>query len=275
MASPIDPTSDRPKFKQLGDILRAKIVSGEWEPGSELPSKQQLADQYGVSINTVEGALRELKIAGLIVMERGRLSRVLPQAVNVMTRYELGKKGYRPDVESAFAREHGVPWSVFSPELQRRYETIPAPERVAALLRCVPGEPVVERTWLHRIDGVPIRLAKSYLTVAEFGDTILCDPDVPPNPGGTIGQLKEIGVDVWRDDLLISWREATEEEQAIFNSRVDKGVLVQWRVHLKRHISTTTPRGIPVETACHVWPAPEKELAFSVPLEEFWYPQEA
>lgn len=276
MASPIDPHSDRPLYKQLADILRDKILSGEWQPGTALPSKAQLTEQYGVSVNTVEGALRELKAAGMIAMERGRHSRVLPVRVDVQARYRQGKKGYAPDVESAFAREHGVPWSSFGPELERRYVTIPAPRFVADLLRRPAGDPVVERTWIHRIEGAAVRLAKSYLYEDMYGDTILCDPNEPPWPGGTIAQLRHIGKDITAHRIGVRWREPNDEERALFNGAADKGVLEQWRVHLHNHRSTTTPDGVPVEAAMHVWPASSgRWLWFTADLQEHWAPPEA
>lgn len=274
----LDRNSDRPLYKQLADLLRRQILSGELPAGAAIPSKNELAAEYGVTISgVVDPALAELKQAGLILMRRGHSTTVLPVRIDIADRYLLGKRGYGPgDVESAFEREHGVPWSVFSPELERRYVTIPA-SRIVAQLLGIPGDAlVVERTWVHKIDGVPVRLAKSYLEAARFGSTILCDPDEPPNPGGTSGQLKQLGIDVHKHLIDIGWREANDEERALFNSEADKGMLEQWRVHLRKHISTTTPHGIAVETACHVWPAKSgKRLRFAVPVEEYWYPPEA
>ena len=55
-----------PPWRQLAAILRYRIESGELEPGAQLPSALALAGQYGVSVPTVNKALRSLKADGLV-----------------------------------------------------------------------------------------------------------------------------------------------------------------------------------------------------------------
>lgn len=56
---------------QLAAVLRARITSGEWAPGEQLPSEQALADETGVSRPTVRAALRQLAASGLIRVRQG------------------------------------------------------------------------------------------------------------------------------------------------------------------------------------------------------------
>ncbi len=51
--------------------LRARIGSGEWEPGEQLPTSRELAGHYGVSTRTIHRVLHRLEDDGLIVI-RGR-----------------------------------------------------------------------------------------------------------------------------------------------------------------------------------------------------------
>ncbi len=51
--------------------LRLKIESSELSPGERLPSRQRLAEQYGVSTITVREALRRLAAEGYILSRRG------------------------------------------------------------------------------------------------------------------------------------------------------------------------------------------------------------
>lgn len=264
----IDRQSDRPAYKQLADILRQQILEGDLEPGSELPSKRDMADTYDVSVNTVEGALRELKTAGLIVMERGRNTRVRPVRLHTSARYEAGKANYNPDQESRFAREHGVSWSAF--ELGRVYDTVPAPRLVAAALRLEPGTAMVRRRWIHAIDGVVIRVSWSYLEAARFGGTILCDLDEPPWPGGTIAQLTALGFDIRTVPTDVGAREGTEEELELLGLDPGSHVIEEWRVQVDATAG-------PVEVAHRVYPEASARLRFVVPVNsrneaaEFWH----
>jgi GntR family transcriptional regulator len=68
----IDPTSDRPVFKQIADGLRTAILRGEIEPGARLPSEQQLIDSYRVARGTIRDAVNLLRSEGLVRTEHGR-----------------------------------------------------------------------------------------------------------------------------------------------------------------------------------------------------------
>ena len=62
----------QPKYLQLADELRRKIVDGTYAVGSELPSTAQLTATYDVSTTVVRGAMRELRGEGLIVGQPGK-----------------------------------------------------------------------------------------------------------------------------------------------------------------------------------------------------------
>ena len=68
---PIDPSSDRPLFRQLADELRSEIRSGKRARGSKLPTESEFQTEYGVSRTTVRGALRLLETEGLVVTRKG------------------------------------------------------------------------------------------------------------------------------------------------------------------------------------------------------------
>lgn len=60
-----------PPYRQLADLLRAQIESGELAPGAKLPSILDLGAAYEVGSVTVRKALALLKSEGLIVTEPG------------------------------------------------------------------------------------------------------------------------------------------------------------------------------------------------------------
>lgn len=72
----IDPHSGIPAYRQLTELLRARITSGEWQPGGLLPPAPRLRYEYGVGKATVKRALDELRAEGLIELDRGVGTRV-------------------------------------------------------------------------------------------------------------------------------------------------------------------------------------------------------
>lgn len=54
------------KRQRLIDDLTRRIAAGEFPPGSRLPSRSRLAEEYGVSTQTARDATRELRMAGLV-----------------------------------------------------------------------------------------------------------------------------------------------------------------------------------------------------------------
>ena len=68
----IDRDAGRPLWRQLADILRSMIESGEIGPGKLLPSQRTLMQRYEVSDGTVKRALALLRDEGLVETELGR-----------------------------------------------------------------------------------------------------------------------------------------------------------------------------------------------------------
>jgi DNA-binding GntR family transcriptional regulator len=60
-----------PKYRQIADDLLAGIRNGEYPVGSRIPTKSELMTRYGVAVNTVERAIKELRDAGLIQTAQG------------------------------------------------------------------------------------------------------------------------------------------------------------------------------------------------------------
>ncbi|MEV0616212.1 winged helix-turn-helix domain-containing protein [Nonomuraea sp. NPDC050404] len=58
-----DPT---PIYRQIAAILKAKILSGEYQPRQVLPSELQLQQEHGVARATVRHAIEALRDEGLV-----------------------------------------------------------------------------------------------------------------------------------------------------------------------------------------------------------------
>src|SRR5260370_32900514 len=61
-----------PKYAQVIGELRRRIESGEYPPGSLLPSEHQLSDEFQIARPTVVRALRVLRQDGWIETQQGK-----------------------------------------------------------------------------------------------------------------------------------------------------------------------------------------------------------
>lgn len=56
----IDRRSSEPYYKQLADLIRTKVLNGEWEAGLQLPSEEAYAKRLEVSRGTLKRAISSL-----------------------------------------------------------------------------------------------------------------------------------------------------------------------------------------------------------------------
>ncbi len=69
-----------PKHQRIKQTLADAIASGQYEPGQRLPSESELVRTFGASRPTVNRALRELQLAGIIERRAGSGSYVRADA---------------------------------------------------------------------------------------------------------------------------------------------------------------------------------------------------
>ncbi|MYY03115.1 MULTISPECIES: winged helix-turn-helix domain-containing protein [unclassified Streptomyces] len=69
----IDPGAPLTPYRQLAEILRARILRGDWAPGRRMSSETQLVQQYGLARSTVRRAIAVLVDDGdvFVVPQRG------------------------------------------------------------------------------------------------------------------------------------------------------------------------------------------------------------
>lgn len=75
----LNPDDPRAPYLQVAGGLRAAISSGEYGPGAQLPTYQELAEAWGVAINTAKSAVMLLRDEGLVVTQHGKGSFVRTQ----------------------------------------------------------------------------------------------------------------------------------------------------------------------------------------------------
>jgi GntR family transcriptional regulator len=133
-----------PLYQQLFQVLKSRILAGQYPSGALLPGEQDLSRLFEVSRITVKRALNELAAAGFVSRHRGRGTVVTfnAHAPVVKGRFEnlqesLQMMGLSTDVELL------------------KVELVPAPEEAADLL-AAPPEALVQRAQrLRKIEGAP------------------------------------------------------------------------------------------------------------------------
>lgn len=71
------PSSGTTLYSQLASVLRGRIGRGEWPVGHEIPTLDELGDQYGVARVSVRQAVQMLVNEGLLSARRGRRTEVI------------------------------------------------------------------------------------------------------------------------------------------------------------------------------------------------------
>jgi DNA-binding GntR family transcriptional regulator len=141
-----------PKYAQIIRAIQERIESGEYPPGSLLPSEHQLSTEFGTARPTVVRALRVLRGDGWIETQQGKGSfvRGRPALAGVAS----ARRG-QAELDRDETREPGELISS---------GTCPAPTRVAALLGVATGAALTARRWLaHQEDGSPSEILTWWL----------------------------------------------------------------------------------------------------------------
>ncbi|TYT23691.1 GntR family transcriptional regulator [Luteimonas viscosa] len=88
----ISQTDARPMYLQIVEQVRARIASGNWPAGTELPSIRALAADINVSVITVKRAYLDLEAEGVIVTRHGKGSFVAESGKGSPASELLGRK---------------------------------------------------------------------------------------------------------------------------------------------------------------------------------------
>jgi len=141
-----------PRYRQIAEWLRDRILDGTFPAGQPLPSEEHLAKRFGVSRPTVRQGISELRAAGLVevLMGRGMFVRS-PQTRPALTR----PRGVRRFPDGRYAEVDGIRWSPVGDETPPTRTD--APLAVADLLGVPPGEPLFVRDVLENAANGQLR----------------------------------------------------------------------------------------------------------------------
>jgi GntR family transcriptional regulator len=266
------PRDWRPRYLQLAEELRARIVSGELPQGSAMPSETELAETSGLSRTSVRNAIRQLREWGLVRAEQGRGTYVRAPRQRVRRRnterYQWEKDRARlGEVERrrTGGTEHDTGLAVDDLKFHAEYSEVKADEDMAAAFGLPVGSLLLRRVYWtsSRHESAPLSVSYSYLPhdlVAANPD--LLDQDNEPWPGGTMHQLHTVGVEI--DHIIdeIRARPPSPDEAELLD--IEAGV----SVIAVRKTSVDIQDRV-VEVADVVFPGDRTELVYTTKLKRW------
>lgn len=248
-----------PFFRRIMGDIRARIASGEWPPGTPLPSTKELttlyAELFGVkSATTVREAITHLINAGELYGKQGagvyvgRAARLVRESHGRNVR-AVGGSPFASDAQAAGLTgtwEHASAHAA-------------ADEATARRLQVEPGGTVMRTDYRFLADDRPIQLSTSWEPLAITGGT----PVEWPEAGAAVGvvaRMDYIGVRIDEVVERVNARSATANE-------TDRLELAGGEAHVITIARTYYAAGVPVETADIVFPGDRYELVYRVPVD--------
>lgn len=76
-------SSDKLIYMQIAERITLSVISGEYPPGTQIPSVRQLALEAAVNPNTVQHAFTELESEGIII-SKGTVGRYVTDDISVI-----------------------------------------------------------------------------------------------------------------------------------------------------------------------------------------------
>ncbi|WP_433299666.1 GntR family transcriptional regulator [Actinoplanes sp. CA-030573] len=240
-----------PAYQRIAANLRDRITSGALAPGQQLPTEQELAEEFGVARQTVRNGVGLLVAEGLVVSRRphGHFVRQLEHMI------------YRPQAES---RPQPV-----TPEMDRycqqitsegrepsqtiEVSLIKAPADIAKRLEVSEGELVVARRRVRFINGEPVNTNDSHFPLDVVRDSEIMSPaDIPR---GTNQALADLGFAQARaiDEFFV--RMPTPEEA----QRLQLGAGTPVALHI---VTGYTQDGRPVRCTANILPGDRHVIVY-------------
>lgn len=185
---------------QAAAWIRERISDGTYPAGEKLPTHTELAEELGVSRQTVMSAVRQLVHEGLLLTDGRRGTRVRERVMFAHDATRYADWEARDPSRDAFMTAIEEAGRSADKGFSMRIE--PATPAVAARLGIEPKALVCVRSVLEFVDSQPWNRSMSYYPLDLAQSTGLTTPD--DIPGGTVRHLAEQGYVecAWHDEMI-------------------------------------------------------------------------
>jgi GntR family transcriptional regulator len=220
-----------PRYYQLKEIIREKVSTGQWLPGSLIPSERELCEQYGISRMTARQSITELVNEGYLYREQGKGTFVAQPKI---TQQLVTLTGFTQDMQ---ARAQRPSTKVLEKEMA------PVDATTAVKLRVKPGQLLFRVKRLRLADGAP--LAIETCLISFMGCEKLLDEDMENQSLYNLLETK-YGMPPVEAEQELEAGLAREDEARLLQIPTGGPVLLIRRI-------TYTERGQPLEFAKSVY----------------------
>jgi len=148
------PNTKLPAYERVKAYVKVQITRGVWRPGDPVPSESALQQQFGVSRMTINRAVKELAVEGLVTRVRGS-GTVVAQLHRISSTLAV-----RDIHDEILERGHVHSTRVLT------VETVRADAVLALQLKLRSGARVFHAVLLHLEDGVPIQFEDRHVNPA-------------------------------------------------------------------------------------------------------------
>lgn len=195
-----------PLYFQLKEKLKERIARGEYLPGEQVPSENELASKYDVSRNTAKQAIAALVADGVLYRRQGL-------GTFVAKKKTLSGLTEKLSFSTSYASENGV----LTTKVLDASE-IEANGHYARKFSIEEGEIIYKINRLRMMDGTPVAIQTSYIP-RKYCDKLL---EYDFSEKSLFGVLEsEYGVVLNYAEEILDCIKANEEEATLL--KVDKG----------------------------------------------------
>ncbi len=152
----IDFKKEKPLYLQLVEIIKHRVVENSWHQGMKIPSENEMAKEFGLSVGTVKKAL------GVLVQE-GVLFRRQGQGTFIST----------PDFSKSFLRffrfgmTGGKPSEVPGSRILK-LKVVKAGKKIADVLNLAPDDKIYHMKRVRTLQNTPFAVEELYLSYTRF-----------------------------------------------------------------------------------------------------------
>ncbi|MGW8378505.1 GntR family transcriptional regulator [Streptomyces sp. ODS28] len=247
---------EQPPYLRISDLLRQRVTEGEWTPGDRLPSRAQLAAEYGVGDNVVRRAQELLISQGVLEGRAGSGTYVAEprRRIRMVRSHSRERRGGSPFHGDMAALGKTGTWE------SHTEAKVPAPAGIAARLGIEEGDRCVRTRYEFLAEGKPVQLATSWEPYSITGGTEIVLPEGGPYAGrGVVERMAAIGITVTHAVEQPEPGEVTAAEAQLLG--VQRGSLVT-RIQRTYYADD----GRPMETAVVIVPAALSEIVYEIKL---------
>lgn len=249
---------EQPPYLRITDLFRQRIADQQWTPGDRLPSRGELAREYGVGEAVIRRAQERLISLGVLEGRTGSGTYVAEPRERlrmVRSQYREQRSGSPFGADMSSLGKRGT-WE------SRTDAKVPAPAAIATRLGIEDGDLCVRTAYEFLADGKPVQVSTSWEPYDLTSGTLIVLPEGGPHAGkGVVDRMAEIDIRVSHAVEQPEPGHAEAEEATLLG--IQRGALV---TRIQR--TYYSDDGRPVETADIVVASGLCEIVYEVPIAE-------